>query len=132
MDDEVRVLLIEDDGAAAEMYRMRLAADGYTVSLAHDGEEGLRAARDNPPDLIYLDLRLPKMDGFAVLEQLRATPSTAATPVIFLSNHGEPELREQGLKLGALEFLVKAETTPALLAESADRVTENAPPVPQA
>jgi DNA-binding response OmpR family regulator len=121
VDDDVKVLLIEDDAAAAEMYRLRLAADGYTVVIGRDGEEGLRMAADEAPDFIYLDLRLPGLDGLEVLERLRAQPSTTHIPVIILTNYGEPELRERGLKLGALEFLVKAETTPAELSNRVDQ-----------
>src|SRR5580692_8398718 len=82
VDDDVKVLLIEDDEAAAEMYRLRLAADGYTVVVARDGEEGLRMASDEDPDFIYLDLRLPGLDGFEVLERLRGAPATRQIPVI--------------------------------------------------
>ncbi len=123
LEDDVKVLLIEDDGAAAEMYRLRLIADGYAVVVADDGEKGLAMAASERPDFIYLDLRLPMIDGFEVLERLRADPETAAIPVIILSNFGEPELRERGLKLGALEFLVKADTTPSRLSETVNRVT---------
>jgi len=114
-DEEVRVLFIEDDAAVAEMYRLKLELDGYTVTVAPDGEEGLRIARENPPDIVFLDIRLPKMDGFAVLEQLRADDSLKHVPVIILSNYGEAELVERGLKLGALDYLIKAETTPSTL-----------------
>ena len=116
MEDDVKVLLIEDDEFAAEMYRVRLVADGYTVVIGATGEEGLRIATEESPDFIYLDLRLPKLDGFEVLERLRATPATAQIPVIILSNYGDPETRERGLRLGALDFLVKADTTPHQLA----------------
>lgn len=127
-DDEVRVLLIEDDAAAAEMYRLRLSLDGYTVLIAPDGEAGLRQAAEARPDLIYLDLRLPKLDGFTVLERLRADPATAWIPVIILSNFAEPELRERGLRLGALEFLVKADTPPAALSDRVTRLSGQARP----
>ncbi|MEA2638155.1 MAG: two-component system, OmpR family, alkaline phosphatase synthesis response regulator PhoP [Chloroflexota bacterium] len=123
MEDDVKVLLIEDDEFAAEMYRLRLVADGYTVVVGQDGEEGLRMATDESPDFIYLDLRLPGLDGFEVLERLRSDPTTRHIPVIILSNYGEPELRERGLKLGALEFLVKADTTPAQLSTRVERST---------
>src|SRR5271165_4439191 len=76
VDDDVKVLLIEDDVAAAEMYRLRLVADGYSVVIARDGQEGLRMATDEAPDFIYLDLRLPGLDGFEVLERLRAGAAT--------------------------------------------------------
>jgi DNA-binding response OmpR family regulator len=121
--DDIKVLLIEDDSAAAEMYRLRLVADGYTVVVAEDGERGLEMAGAELPDFIYLDIRLPKIDGFEVLERLRADPETAGIPVIILSNFGEPEFRERGLKLGALEFLVKSDTTPSNLSEAVERVT---------
>jgi DNA-binding response OmpR family regulator len=123
LEDDVKVLLIEDDDAAAEMYRLRLIADGYAVVVADDGEKGLAMAIAERPDFIYLDLRLPRIDGFEVLERLRTDPETAGIPVIILSNFGEPELRERGLKLGALEFLVKADTTPSHLSETVNRVT---------
>jgi DNA-binding response OmpR family regulator len=121
VEDEIKVLLIDDDEEAAEMYRSRLSADGYAVSVAHDGQQGLDMASSASPDLIYLDLRLPRKDGFDVLRQLRADPLTAALPVIILSNFGEPELRARGVELGALEFLVKANTTPADLADATER-----------
>ena len=124
IDDAVTVLLIEDDEAAAEMYRLRLAADGYTVLIASDGEQGLRRAVEDRPDLIYLDVRLPKMDGFEVLERLRANVATASIPVVIVTNYGEPELQQRGLSLGALEFLVKADTTPARLSQTFERLSE--------
>jgi CheY-like chemotaxis protein len=123
VEDDVKVLLIEDDEFAAEMYRLRLVADGYSVVVGQDGEEGLRMATDERPDFIYLDRRLPGLDGFEVLERLRSDPATRHIPVIILSNYGEPELRERGLKLGALEFLVKADTTPAQLSTRVERST---------
>src|SRR5438445_1406017 len=111
------------------MYRIKLAADGYRVAIANDGESGLEAARDSSPDLIYLDIRLPKIDGFQVLEELRADDRTRAIPVIILSNYGQAELVEKGLKLGALEFLVKADTTPARLSDFAGRYAQERPAV---
>jgi two-component system alkaline phosphatase synthesis response regulator PhoP len=114
-EEEVRVLFIEDDAAVADMYRLKLELDGYTVIVAGDGEEGLRLAKENPPDIVFLDIRLPEMDGFAVLEQLRKDARLKPIPVIILSNYGEAELVERGLKLGAMDYLVKAETTPSTL-----------------
>lgn len=119
-DDEVNVLFIEDDPAVAEMYKLKLELDGYTVTVARDGEEGLKMATDAPPDIIFLDTRLPKMDGFAVLEQLRASDRTKEVPVIILSNYGERELVDRGLKLGALEYLIKSQTTPANLSRGVE------------
>ena len=111
----VRVLLIEDDLDTLEMYRTRLEKDGYDVSVAVDGEQGLTLATDLKPDIVFLDIRLPKLDGLEVLQRLRDNPATAAVPVVILSNYGERELIDRGMKLGALEFLVKAHTSPVEL-----------------
>jgi len=102
-DDEVRVLLVEDDSALAQMYRVKLERDGYTVHVAGDGEEALSVLTYELPDLIFLDVRLPRMDGFAFLERIRATQRTRNTPVVILSNYGGAELVSRGLRLGALE-----------------------------
>ena len=123
MEEIVKVLVIEDDADAAEMYRLRLAGDGYDVVVGSDGEEGLRLAVAELPDFIYLDLRLPKLDGFEVLERLRAMPATAQIPVIILSNYGDRELQQRGLQLGALEFLVKADVTPRELTNKVEQTT---------
>ena len=118
MDDQViEVLLIEDDPAVLEMYRMKLELDGYQVHIAADGEEGLRRAIELTPDIIFLDIRLPKKDGFEVLQGLREREETVDIPVIMLSNYGEKDLVDRGLKLGAHEFLIKAQTTPSSLSE---------------
>ena len=119
-DEEVRVLFIEDDPAVAEMYKLKLELDGYTVTVAKDGEEGLMIANEEPPDIVFLDTRLPKMDGFAVLERLRSADRTSEIPVIILSNYGERELVDRGLKLGALEYLIKSQTTPANLSRGVE------------
>ncbi len=122
MNDEqaVRVLLIEDDLDTLEMYRTRLEKDGYQVSVATDGEQGLTLATELLPDIVFLDIRLPKLDGLEVLQRLRDQETTAAVPVVILSNYGERDLVDRGLKLGALEFLVKAHTSPVELSGGID------------
>ena len=119
-DQAVRVLLIEDDLDTLEMYRTRLEKDGYHVHVATDGEQGLDLATQLLPDIVFLDIRLPKLDGLEVLERLRDQPSTAAVPVVILSNYGERDLIDRGLNLGALEFLVKAHTSPVELSGGID------------
>ncbi|MBO0686700.1 MAG: response regulator [Candidatus Dormibacteraeota bacterium] len=119
--DEVRVLFVEDDPMVAEMYRLKLELDGYQVTMAKDGEDGLELASRLEPDIIFLDIRLPKVGGLEVLEQLRSTNATRNTPVVILSNYGERELVERGLKLGALEYLIKSQTTPARLSGGVER-----------
>lgn len=115
--DEVRVLLVEDDAALAQMYRVKLERDGYTVQIAGDGEEALTRLVNQLPDLIFLDVRLPRMDGLTFLERLRADPRTKNVPVVIVSNYSEEELVSRGLQLGALEYLVKSQTTPGQLSQ---------------
>jgi DNA-binding response OmpR family regulator len=115
-EDDVRVLFVEDDPAVAQMYKLKLELDGYSVDVATDGVEALRMAKANPPDIIFLDIRLPKMDGLNVLEALRKDQRTTGVPVVILSNYSERELVDRGLKLGALDYLIKSQTTPARVA----------------
>lgn len=111
----LRVLLIEDDQAVVDMYRLRLVADGHTVAVASDGEEGLRMALEEDPDFILLDLRLPKLSGLELLSRLRASPKSREIPVIVLSNVTDIELLHRGGELGVLEYMLKADTTPMQL-----------------
>lgn len=114
--EDLRVLFVEDDPTVAQLYKLKLELDGYRVDVASDGELALEMARRSLPDIIFLDIRLPKLDGIAVLEALRADPMTSAVPVVILSNHDEKELVDRGAKLGALDHLIKSQTTPAKLA----------------
>jgi CheY-like chemotaxis protein len=114
----IRLLLVDDDIDVATMYQIQLAAHGFQVITAHSGKEAISRAGTEAPDLIYLDLGLPEMHGFDVLQQLRAGPATARIPVVILTNFSEPELVERGRALGAHDYLVKAHTPPAALAEA--------------
>jgi DNA-binding response OmpR family regulator len=118
MDGErLKVLIVDDDPLVAEMYRRRLEAAGYDVTVAPDGERGLAMASTIAPGFICLDYRLPGIDGLQALECLRAEPATNSIPVVMLSNDDDPALRERGLRLGALKVGLKAEVTPGELAE---------------
>ena len=122
----LHVLLVEDDPAVSEMYKLKLEMDGYLVTVAADGEDGLRIAREKRPHVIFLDVRLPKMDGMSVLEALRSDDKTRHIPVLILSNYGEPPLIERGLRLGAREYLLKSQTTPAGVSAKTKNWTKNA------
>jgi CheY-like chemotaxis protein len=115
-EDDVRVLFVEDDPAVAQMYRLKLELDGYSVEIATDGVQAVAKALADPPDIVFLDIRLPKLDGLGVLEALRGQEQTRQIPVVILSNYSERELINRGLKLGALEYLIKSQTTPAKVA----------------
>src|SRR6202011_612094 len=100
VDEDVgHVLLVDDDPSVLEMYRLKLELDGYRLHTALDGEEGLKKVGDLTPDIIFLDIRLPKMDGLEVLRKLRAQEKTREIPVIILSNYDEEDLVARGLRL---------------------------------
>ena len=94
--DEVNVLFIEDDPTVAQMYKLKLELDGYQVNMAKDGEEGLKLAQELKPDIIFLDIRLPKMDGFAVLEGLRSSDDTRRSEAVRRQRGGTERPRREG------------------------------------
>jgi DNA-binding response OmpR family regulator len=112
-----KILLIEDDKFLRELMSRKLMALDYDVSVAVNGEEGLQKIKDEKPDLVLLDLILPGINGFEVLERAKNDPETVTIPVIILSNLGQGEDIERGLKLGAKDFLVKAHFTPQEIVE---------------
>ena len=121
-----RILFIEDDRFIADMYRMRLESDGWSVDVAGDGEAGFRQALADPPALILLDILLPRLDGIEVLRRLRANPGTSEVPVLIVSNASGLSGREsEARELGVVDWLVKANTTPARLADRVTRILGN-------
>jgi len=107
-----KILIIEDDMTIANMYKGSLEKDGYTAIVAPDGEEGLKLAVQELPNLILLDIILPKLDGFGVLEKLKNDAKTKGVPVVMLTNLGQDEDKERGKKMGAADYWVKADFTP--------------------
>ncbi len=112
-----KILIIEDDKFLRELISQKLLKEGYVVNEAIDGEDGIKKTREDKPDLILLDLILPGIDGFEVLSQIKTDPSLATIPVIILSNLGQREDVEKGLKLGAVDYLIKAHFTPGEIIE---------------
>lgn len=115
MNENLKVLLIEDEKEVAELYRLKLSLDGYQVLVSENGADGLKQALEAKPDLIFLDIKMPGMDGFEVLQKLRSSEITKTTPVIILSNFDEQEMIEKGLALGANEYLIKSQFNPGEL-----------------
>jgi CheY-like chemotaxis protein len=103
------------------MYRLKFELDGHHVEVATDGEMAVEMATRDLPDIIFLDIRLPKLDGFGVLEALRANPRTKKTRVVILSNYSRREMGDRAAKLGVLEHLIKSNTTPAKLTAGLER-----------
>ena len=106
-----KVLIIEDDEFLRSLAAKRLEKDGYKVLVAPAGEPGLTTTESEKPDLILLDLLLPGLSGFEVLEKLKASAHSKATPVLVFSNLGERADIEKATKLGAADFMVKANFT---------------------
>lgn len=103
-----RILFIEDEGAIQKTLGDALAQEGYEIIAALDGDIGLRLAEQKSPDLILLDLVLPKRNGFEVLSELKKNPTTASIPVIVLTNLENMEDIQRVLDLGAMTYLVKS------------------------
>ena len=112
-EQQVSVLLVEDDVAISDMYATALRMAGYSVHTAADGAAGLIAAVTEPPDVVLLDIILPELDGFDVLQRLKGNSKTAKIPVLLLSNLSQPEQLERGKVLGAVDYFVKANHIPA-------------------
>lgn len=101
------VLLVEDSKTQAAQIKETLESVGLTVRIAYDGPDGLRAAIDNPPALVVLDVQLPTMDGFQVCRRLKRTPETQNVPVIMLTDQSTPQATLSGLRAGADDYIPK-------------------------
>jgi len=107
-----KILIVEDDKFLRELMSKKLITLGYDVVSAADGESGLVMIKETKPDVVLLDLILPGINGFEVLEKAKQDPEINKIPVVILSNLGQGEDIEKGLALGAKDFLVKAHFTP--------------------
>ena len=105
--DKKKILIVEDDFQLSDMLKMRLAASGYEVTAAYDGEEGLKKARADRPDVIVLDIMLPKKNGWQVCFLLRTEPEYESVPIIMLPALGERTDRETGSRLHADAYITK-------------------------
>lgn len=104
-----KVLVVEDDTYLGNAYRVKLTKAGYDVRIALDGEEAIRFANSFVPEIIILDLIMPKKDGFATLEELRHDEKWKTIPIIVASNLGQKEDIEKSMRLGATDFIIKSE-----------------------
>lgn len=146
-----KIMVVEDDAALREIYSVRIAAEGYEVVSAGDGEEALAVAVREKPILILSDVMMPKISGFDMLDILRSTPETAGIKVVMMTALSADDQRERGERLGADRYLVKSQvgiedvinvihevladkTTPASSAApkpEASQIPSVAPAVPQ-
>ncbi|MDO8424702.1 MAG: response regulator [bacterium] len=117
-----RILIVEDDKFLRELIGQKLVREGYDILESIDGEDGLKKIKNDKPDLVLLDLILPSMDGFEVLSRIKEEVVSGAPPVIILSNLGQKEDVEKGLKLGAADYLIKAHFTPGEIIEKVKNI----------
>jgi DNA-binding response OmpR family regulator len=115
-----RILIVDDEPNIVISLEFLMMREGHEVRVARDGEAGLAAVRTHRPDLVVLDVMMPKLDGFAVLEAVRSDPSLAATRVLMLTAKGRDAEQKKGLALGADAYMSKPFSTRELV----DKVKE--------
>lgn len=110
-----KILLVEDDVILVEMYQAKFELEGHEIRVATNGEECLKVVEDFVPDLILLDILMPKLNGFHVLKELKKRSKLRSVPVILLTNLGEAEVdmnKELATALGVADYLIKSHHTP--------------------
>lgn len=114
---KLTVLVVEDDIFLADLYKTKFELEGFKTYVAYEGEKGYELAQKNKPDVILLDLILPKMSGFSILENLRTKAEFKKTPIILLTNLSQKADIEKGLKMGGTDYLIKAHFMPSEVVE---------------
>lgn len=116
-----KILLIEDEEPLITLLERKLIKVGYSVVLARDGEEGLAKAAEESPDLILLDIVMPKKDGFEVLADLKKNPRLKDIPVVIISNSGQPVEIDKARELGVADWLIKTQFDPQEVIEKIEK-----------
>ncbi|HOX30341.1 MAG TPA: response regulator [Candidatus Paceibacterota bacterium] len=107
-----KILLVEDEDLIIKLLQKKLVSEGYDVTIASDGEEGMKALRQNKPELVLLDIVMPKKGGFEVLEEINQDADLRNIPVIIISNSGQPMELDRAQRLGVKDWLIKTEFDP--------------------
>lgn len=107
-----KILIIEDEEILSDLLKKKLTQAGYEVSVAEDGVEGINQVEKSVPDLILLDIVMPKMGGFEVMKELQKREEFAKIPVIIISNSGQPVELDLAQKLGVKDWLIKTDFDP--------------------
>lgn len=116
-----KILLVEDDDSLASVYETRLQAEGFNIRRVPNGEDALAATLEYKPDLILLDVMMPKVSGFDVLDILRNTPETVSVKVIMLTALSQDSDKERAKELGVDDYLVKSQV---VIADVVDRIKQ--------
>jgi two-component system alkaline phosphatase synthesis response regulator PhoP len=112
-----KILLIEDEEIIIKLLGKKLSGIGYEVDLAMDGQEGINKMKESAPDLVLLDIVMPRKGGFEVMAEMKKDSALAKIPVIIISNSGQPLELEKAKKFGAVDWLVKTEFDPKEVVE---------------
>lgn len=116
-----KILIVEDDSFVMDIYHTKLTQEGFEVSTAANGMEALKKLEKERPDLILLDIIMPYIDGLEVLEKVRAMEQMKDVPIILLTNLSQKEEVDQGLALGANDYLIKSHFTPSEVLEKINK-----------
>ncbi|MBI4022322.1 MAG: response regulator [Candidatus Andersenbacteria bacterium] len=116
-----KILLVEDDQLLVRLYQKKFTMEGFTVVTARDGSEGIVRAQNEQPDIILLDLMMPKATGYDMLQVLQGSPQLKNIPVVVLTNLSSDVEEERARAMGATDYLVKANNPPAVVV---DRIKE--------
>lgn len=116
-----KILIIEDEKILGEMYKDKFTKSGFEVFLVSESEEGFNLAKKEKPDIILLDILLPKESGIAFLNWLRKEKEIAQTPVVAFSNYDDQKTKKEAFKLGVKEYLIKTNYTPQEIVEKIKR-----------
>ena len=122
----LRVLIVDDDQTLCDMYAERLQVEGFEVIVAHNGEEGAAKAVEYLPDVILLDIMMPKVNGFNTLEILKSTQETKDIPVLLLTALIQEENKQRGLQAGAEDYIIKSESMPGTVIDKIKEVVARA------
>jgi len=120
-----KILIIEDEKILSDMYVEKLSREGFKIVSATTSSEGLRLAKKEKPDLILLDILLPKENGISFLEKLRKNPEIANIKVLVFSNYDDPETKRKAKKLGVENYLIKTNYTPKEMVERVRKYLES-------
>lgn len=122
--DKPKILIVEDDDFLLKMYVTKFNLEGYDVLSAATGMQGLKIAQKESPELILLDLNLPEMSGFEVLEKIKADNDIKDIPIIILTNYSQKEDIDKCLALGADDYLIKAHFVPSEVISKVKKILE--------
>jgi len=112
-DKKRKILLVEDDSMIVEMYKLRFEEEGFEVTVTDKGTEAIKLAESLKPDIILLDIILPEVDGFNILQTLKSETKTKNLPILLLTNLAQESDRERAMAMGANDYYVKSQHTPS-------------------